>query len=189
MPQMKAVADTSTLVDLAIPYASESINTAGNDDPLKVFLTIYDVHIPEKVEEELGEIWVGNDDTVANAAELVLEVSHKLTVHDPLDESGADEIEDVPALEAGEIHAIHLANHLSPSPEIFVTSEFGKNYDAIMQDMLNSGLICKSTPELVRDLGAVGHMNVQFVMRLLNELGETKGWDTEYIDYLRYTLR
>lgn len=184
---MRAVADTSTLVDLAIPFVSQSIDTAGNDDPLKVFLTIYDVHVPEKVTEELGELWVGSDDAVASAAELVLQVTHEMTVHDLREQSNG--MADIPALEAGEIHAIHLANCLSPAPDILVTSEFGRSYDAIIQDRLDPGIICKSTPELLRDMGAAGHMDRRFVMRLLDELGDAKGWDEEYIGYLRYTLR
>lgn len=79
---MKAVADTSALVDLALPSVSSAIDTTGTDDPLKIFLTIYDVQIPEKVEEELGELLVDNDDVIAKAAELVLQVRHEMTVHD-----------------------------------------------------------------------------------------------------------
>lgn len=186
---MRAVADTSTLVDLAIPYVSSDIETTGHDDPLKVFLTVYEVHIPTKVEEELGELWVGNDDLVAAAAELVLDIREHLTVDDPHEFSSDDSITDVPALEPGELHAIYLANHLTPSPEIFVTSEFGKNYDTIMQDQLKPGIICKSTPELLRDLAVSGYFDRRFASTLLNQLAELKGWDTEYIGYLRYTLR
>lgn len=186
---MDAVADTSALVDLAIPYVSDDINTEGNDDPLKVFLTVYDVAIPEKVEEELGTLWVGDDDLVADAARTVLSVSHYLTITNPLAVSESETIDDVPALEPGEVHALHLANNLSPIPAVFVTSEFGKNYDAIMKDQLQSNIICKSTPELLRDLGAKSHMDRRFVIYLLGQLEKTKGWDSEYIDYLRYTLR
>jgi hypothetical protein len=186
---MRAVADTSTLVDLAIPYVSSDIDTTGHDDPLKVFMTVYDVHIPTKVEEELGELWVGNDDLIAAAAELVLDIHEHLIVDNPHELSSNNSITDVPALEPGELHAIHLANHLSPPPEIFATSEFGKNYDSIMQDQLNAGILCKSTPELLRDLAVSGYFDRRFASTLLNQLAELKGWDREYIGYLRYTLR
>lgn len=186
---MRAVADTSTLVDLAIPYVSSSIDTIGHDDPFKVFVTAYEVHIPSEVDEELGELWVGNDDLIAAAAELVLDVREHLIVDDPLALSAGTPIDDVPALEPGELHAIHLANHLSPAPDVFVTSEFGKNYDSIVQDQLETGIICKSTPELVRDLAVSGHLDRRFASTVLNHLAELKGWDDEYIGYLRYTLR
>jgi hypothetical protein len=62
-------------------------------------------------------------------------------VDDPLTVSSEPSIDDVPALEPGELHAIHLANHLSPAPDVFVTSEFGKNYDSIMQDQLTAGIL------------------------------------------------
>lgn len=185
---MRAVADTSALIDLAIPYAASSISTTGNDDPLKVFLTVYEVVIPGEVEAELGELWVGNEDIVASAAETVLRVSDELATRDPQSVSGTA-VPEVPALEPGELHAIHLANHLSPAPAVLVTSEFGKNYDSIIQDRLDPGILCKSTPELLRDLGAKGHMDRRFVSSLLGELMAIKGWDPEYINYLRFTLR
>lgn len=186
---MQAVADTSTLVDLAIPYVSSGIDTTGHDDPFKVFVTAYEVRIPSKVEEELGELWVGNNDLISAAAELVLDAREHLIVDDPLTLSSETSIDDVPALEPGELHAIHLANHLSPAPEVFVTSEFGKNYDSIMQDQLDTGIMCKSTPELLRDLAVSGYLDRRFASTVLNHLAELKGWDEEYIGYLRYTLR
>ena len=61
-------------------------------------------------------------------------------------------------------------HHLSPPPDVFVTSEFGKNYDSIIQDQLDTGIICKSTPELVRDLAVSGYLDRRFASTMLNHL-------------------
>jgi hypothetical protein len=175
-----AVLDTNVLLNLATPVVDGREQAPSGEDPLRVALTVYDVHVPDAVVGELAE--ASDDDLLATAAEAVLSASHHLTTHDV--EAELDDALEY-GLDLGESHGIWLANELDAT--LFVTDEFRSTNFALISLELDDPETLFTTPHLLCALAERGHLDGACVDAALTYLLETKQWASQYVERLRTT--
>jgi hypothetical protein len=174
-----AVVDANVLLNLATPVVDGRQQAPSGEDPLRVVLTVYDVHVPAEV---LGEITSarGGDDLLATAADAVTKASHHLQTHDVGAEvDGGLEY----GLDPGESRAIWLANDIEV--ELFVTDEFGAGHFPLIALALEDTETLFTTPHVLCKLAEQGILDPAYVDAVLSYLAELKHWDRQYIDRLR----
>ena len=121
-PRLRTVvADTSTLVSLAVPRADGAYDTTTAPDPLQYLLTACEVSVPTEVVSELHDISQYQDIHSA-AATNVLAAQDYYTVIDPYERSDTPESRPTYGLDDGETDGIVLANALGVDG--FLTDEF-----------------------------------------------------------------
>ncbi|AWB26691.1 hypothetical protein [Halococcoides cellulosivorans] len=176
------VADTCSLVSLAIPRADAS-DTASNPDPLQYLLTSTRVSVPTQVENELREM-AGYDDVHAAAATNVLAASEHFRVVDPLAEDGGPDELPTYGLDTGETAAIVLAN--TNAVDALLTDEF--THLARIHALVE-GATLVPTPRLIRDYARNGHLTVDQARDLLDVIGPSRSWDANsYVQAVGATL-
>jgi len=174
-----AVADTSVLLNLATPVVDGRGHAPSGADPLKAFLTAYDVHVPASVLGELAEA-TGGDDLLSVAAGLVLRATDHVTTHDVEKRPG-----DPPefGLDRGESDCIRLANELEA--DLLVTDEFNTTNYLFVALALDDRNTLFTTPHVLCTLATHGVLPVAYVEAALTYYVETKGWDSQYVARLR----
>lgn len=176
-----AVLDANVLLNLATPVVDGRERAPSGADPLLTVLSVYDAHVPEVVLGEVSEA-TGSDDLLSAAADAVLKATRNLTTHDvgaAVDEPLAF------GLDAGETHAIWLANHLGA--DMLVTDEFNATNYLLVALALEDRNTLFTTPHVLCALAARGTLDRRYVEAVLTYYVETKGWDREYVDGLRAT--
>lgn len=173
------VADTNVLLNLALPVVDSRDVAPSGGDPLRTFLTVYDVHVPSSV---LGEITDASqsDDLLAAAAELVLFSSSHLTTHDV--ETDFEQSVEY-GLDRGESHGIWLTNELAA--RMFVTDEFNSTNYLLVSLALDGRNTLFTTPHVLCWVASRSILDAGYVDALLSYYVETKGWDRGYIQVLR----
>ena len=176
-----AVVDTNVLLNLATPVVDTRPQAPSGEDPLKTLLVTYNIHTPRSVIGELTEI-TGQDDFLAAAADIVLKASHALTTHDV-----ADQVDDTLdyGLDRGESEGIWLANELEA--ELFITDEFNSTNYLFVNLALNDRNTLFTTPHILCTLANHDILSKDYVEAALSYLVEIKGWDAEYVAFLRHT--
>lgn len=174
-----AVVDANVLLNLATPRVDGRDVAPSGDDPLKTFLTAYDVHAPREVLGEVGAAATGTD-LLASAADAVLRAADHIEAHDV---SGAVGGSLDYGLDPGESFGIWLANELSA--ELFVTDEFGTENLPIVVLHLDDANTLFSTPHVLCRLGERGLLDRQYTDAVLTYLCESKSWNSGYVGRLR----
>lgn len=174
-----AVVDTNVLLNLATPVVDGRPNAPSGADPLKAFLTAYDVHVPASVLGELADA-TGDDDLLAAAADLAFKAADHLTTHD------VDGRIDDPlsyGLDFGESAGIWLANELEAA--LFVTDECNSTNYLFVSLALDDRNTLFTTPHVLCTLATHGVLPVEYVDAALTYYVETKSWDAQYVAQLR----
>lgn len=174
-----AVLDANVLLNLATPVVDGRADAPSGEDPLRIVLSTYDVHVPSQVVAECAEA-SADDDLLAAAADAVLQAGRHLTEHDV----GAEV--DAPleyGLDAGEARAIWLANDLDA--DLLVTDEFGSTNFALVALELDDPIALATTPHLLCSLAAEGLLDEGYVEDALSYLRDVKHWERAYVDRLR----
>lgn len=174
-----AVLDTNVLLNLATAVVDGRERAPSGGDPLLAVLTAYDVHVPDTVLWEVSDA-TGGDDLLGAAADTVLKAAHRLTTHD-----AEDQVPESLAygLDAGETHAIWLANHLDA--DLFVTDEFNTTNYLFVALALEDRNVLFTTPHILCVLGDRGILDAGYVDAVLTYYVDTKGWDRQYVERLR----
>jgi hypothetical protein len=174
-----SVVDTNVLLNLATPVVDTRSKGPSGADPLKALFVSSDVHTPASVVGELGAT-TGSDDLLSAAAELVLNASHQLTVHD-VDSQLAEPLEY--GLDQGESEAIWLANDLAA--DLFITDEFNSTNYLFVTLALEDRNTLFTTAHILCALARREILATEYVDSVLTYYVETKAWDEQYIDQLR----
>ena len=174
-----AVVDTNVLLNLATPVVDGRPTAPSGADPLKAFLSAYDVHIPASV---LGEVTDASrdDDLLAVAADLVLGATRHMTTHD-VDERADESLEY--GLDRGESAAIWLTNELAA--DLFVTDEFNTTNYLFVALALDDRNTLFTTPHVLCALATRDILPAEYVDAALSYYVETKNWDKQYVAQLR----
>lgn len=174
-----AVADANVLLNLATPTIDGRDDAPTGADPLKAFITSYDIHVPTSVLGECGDA-VGSDDLLSDAAERVLRAADHLQVHDitghvddPLDYG----------LDIGESECIWLANDLHA--ELFVTDEINTTNVLLVNLAIYDRNVVYSTAHVLCKLAQRDILSPEYVHTALTYYIKTKSWDETYLKYLR----
>ena len=174
-----AVVDTNVLLNLATPVVDARNRSPSGEDPLKAFLTSYDVHAPASVLGEVTEA-SGQEDLLAAAAELVLQATQSITTHAVTDR--IDEPLDY-GLDTGESEGIWLANEIEA--DLFVTDEFSIPNYLFINLALDDRNTLFTTPHILCTLGCHDILRDEYVNAALTYYVETKGWEVHYVEQLR----
>ena len=173
-PRLRTVvADTSTLVSLAVPRADGEYDTTTAPDPLQYLLTACEVSVPPEVVSELHDIRQYQDIHSA-AATNVLAAQDYYTVIDPYERSDTPESRPTYGLDDGETDGIVLANALDVDG--FLTDEFGGTNFALIHAVLQGPRIVP-TPRLLCDYARNGHMTHTEVRTLIRTISSHRSWD------------
>ena len=179
------VADTSALINLAVPAADATYDTTTNPDSLQLFLTSCTVHVPTQVEAELRTT-AQYTDIHAAAAANVLAASAHYHVEDPLHRPDAPSSLPTYGLDEGETAGIILAN--ARDVDGFLTDEFAGTNFALIHAALTGPRIVPA-PRLVRDYAHNGHMTATEARQLLSIMGQHRSWESNpYVQQLLKTL-
>jgi len=176
----EVVADTNVLINLAKPVVDNSGAATTGPDPLKRFLTGYDVWVPDGVMGELTTLQTARDGIVEAAATTVLRAAGHLTVEDDYPDPARSTAS---VLDDGERAAISLTNDRRPA--MFVTDAFGKKNLPIIIVGLDDPGAWSSTPELLCQFAGSGRCQAPHVRALLSYYEQTCGWESAYIEQLR----
>ncbi len=173
------VVDTNVLLNLATPVVDSRQKAPSGEDPLKVLLTVYDVHIPDVIFSELSQIKGGND-LLSKAADLVLKASSHVTTHS-VDVDTHNSF--FSGLDEGEICCILLANDLEV--DMFVTDEFNSTNYVLIGDALFDRNILFTTPHVLCVLANNGFIDRKYVDMALTYYVNIKDWDHELVEFYR----
>ena len=180
-----AVADTSSLISLAVPSADATYDTATNPDPLQFLLTSCTVYVPTQAESELRTT-AQYADIHAAAAANVLAASAHYHIQDPLQRPDTPDSLPVFGLNEGETAGIVLAN--ACDVDGFLTDEFAGTNFALIHAALTGPRIVPA-PRLVCDYARNGHMTATEARRLLSVMGRQRSWGSNpYVQQLLKTL-
>ena len=184
-PRLRTVvADTSTLVSLAVPRADATVDT-GAPDPLQYLLTSCDVFVPPEVVEELRDI-TQYQDIHAAAASNVLVARNHYTVEDPYERDDTPDSRPTFGLDDGETDGIVLANALDVDG--FLTDEFGGTNFPLIHAVLQGPRIVP-TPRLICDYSRNGHMTKEEARILITTISPHRSWENSpYVTQLLQRL-
>jgi rRNA-processing protein FCF1 len=180
--QAVAVVDTNVLLNLATPVVDSRPRAPSGADPLRAFLTAYDVHVPTSVLGELADA-TGSDDLLSAAADLVLKATQHVTTHDVADRTAAPLDY---GLDRGESDCIWLANELDA--ELFITDEFNTTNYLFINLALEDRNILFTTPHILCTMATHNVLPVEYVEAALTYYVETKHWDRQYVTLLRQQI-
>ncbi len=174
-----AVVDANVLLNLATPVVDDRPKAPTGEDPFKILLVSYDVHVPDSVLGEVADA-AGSDDLLSEAADLVLRAADNLTTHDV--EGEAKEPLNY-GLDRGESEAVWLTNNRDV--DFFVTDEFGSTKYLLVNLALEDRNKLFRTPHVLCTLAADGAFHPEYAEDALTYYVETKSWDRKYVDLLR----
>ena len=178
------VADTSTLVGLAVPQADAAVET-DVPDPLQYLLTSCEVFVPPEVVAELRDI-TQYQDIHAAAASNVLAARNHYTIEDPYERDESPDSRPTFGLDDGETDGIVLANVLDVDGVL--TGEFGGTNFPLMHAVLQGPRIVP-TPRLVVDYARNGHLTQEEARRLITTISPHRSWETSpYVTQLLQRL-
>lgn len=172
-PLRTAVADTSTLVSLAVPRADTNYDTDTAPDPLQYLLTSCSVTVPPEVVTELRDI-TQYQDIHGAAASNVLAARDHYTVEDPYERANMPESRPTFGLDDGETDAIVLANALDVDGAL--TDEFGGTNFALVHAALQGPKIVP-TQRLICDFARNGHMTHDEARTLITTISPHRSWE------------
>lgn len=172
------VVDTNVLLNLATPIVDTRQKAPSGEDPLKVLLTVYDVHIPDVILSELYKISDG-EDLLATASDLVLKTTDYLTTHNINYEDRLT----LSSLDKGEICCILLANNLKA--DMFITDEFNSINYVIISSAVNDSNILFTTPQVLCILAREGFIDKRYIDMTLTYLSDIKNWNYEIVEVYR----
>jgi hypothetical protein len=179
------VADTSSLVSLAVPRADAGYDTATAPDPLQYLLTSCEVFVPPEVVGELRDI-AQYTDIHAAAATNVLAARGHYVIEDPYERADTPDTRPAFGLDDGETDGIVLANALDADG--FLTDEFGGTNFALIHAVLEGSRIVP-TPRLIRDYARNGHITPEEARTLLVTISPHRSWqNSPYVAQLRKSL-
>lgn len=159
---MKLVADTSALVSLAATSDARQI-------ALELFLDGYDVAIPQQVTEELEEI-AQYDDAHADAAQAILDIRDRITIH-------TIDLDPAFPLDAGENAAIQLTDEINAA--FFYCDEY--NQLALIHASLSDSQLV-TTPRLLKAFVVHGDLSRETAENLLSQISRVRSWNsTAYV--------
>ncbi|WP_082682140.1 hypothetical protein [Haloferax profundi] len=168
-----AVADTSSLVSLAVPRADPDYDTDTAPDPLQYVLTSCDVTVPPEVVAELRDI-AQYQDIHGAAATNVLAAQDYYTVEDPYEREDTPDERPTFGLDDGETDGIVLANALDVDG--FLTDEFGGTNFALIHAVLRGPRIVP-TPRLICDYARNAHMTRTEARTLITTISPHRSWE------------
>ncbi|MDS0301078.1 hypothetical protein NDI76_20285 [Halogeometricum sp. S1BR25-6] len=173
-PRLRTVvADTSTLVSLAVPRADAADDTDTAPDPLQYLLTSCDVSVPPEVVTELRNM-AQYQDIHGAAASNVLAARTHYTVDDPYERVDTPESRPTFGLDDGETDGIVLANALGVDG--FLTDEFGGTNFALIHAVLQGPRIVP-TPRLLCDYARNDHMTYEEARTLIETISPHRSWE------------
>ena len=173
-PQVReAVADTSTLVSLAVPRADSEYDTDTAPDPFQYLLTSCSVAVPPSVVSELEDL-AQYQDIHGAAANNVLAARSHYAIEEPYERADTPEARPTIGLDDGETDAIVLAN--ARGVDGFLTDEFGGTNFALVHAALQGPRIVP-TPRLLHDYARNNHMTVAEARRLLLRISQHRSWE------------
>lgn len=167
------VADTSSLVSLAVPRADADYDTATAPDPLRYLLTTCDVSVPPEVVTEVRDI-AQYQDIHGAAARNVLAARDHYTVEDPYERGNVSEARPTFGLDDGETDAIVLAN--ARGVDGVLTDEFGGTNFALVHAALRGPRIVP-TPRLIADYARNDRMTHQEARTLITVISPHRSWE------------
>jgi hypothetical protein len=180
-----AVADTSSLVSLAVPRADPEYDTTAVPDPLQYLLTGCDVFVPPMVVTELEDT-AAYSDVHGAAASNVLAARDHYTVEDPYARPEAPDTRPSIGLDDGETDGIVLGNALGADG--FLTDEFGGTNFALVHAALRGPRLVPA-PRLVCDYARNGHMTREAARELVAAIGARRSWEgNPYVEQLLAAL-
>lgn len=180
-PLQTVVADTSSLVSLAVPRADPNYDTGTNPDPLEYLLTSCTVTVPPEVVTELHQL-TQYQDIHSAAAQNVLTAGNHYTETDPYQLSEGPDSRPTVGLDDGETDGIVLANALGVDG--FLTDEFGGTNFALVHAALQGPRIVP-TPRLIRDYARNGHLSMTDAKTLIRTIGQQRSWaNSPYVTQL-----
>jgi len=184
-PRLRTVvADTSTLVSLAIPRADATIGTEV-PDPFQYLLTSCDVFVPPEVVAELRDITQYHDIHAA-AANNVLTARAHYTVEDPYEREDTPDSRPTFGLDDGETDGIVLAN--ARNVDGFLTDEFGGTNFPLIHAVLQGPRIVP-TPRLIVDYARSEHMSHEEARTLITAISKHRSWENSpYVTQLVHRL-
>lgn len=175
------VADTSALVSLGVPRATDEYDTAIAPDPLQYVLTSCSVTIPTEVFDELEAI-THYQDIHAAAATNVLAARDHYTVEDPYQRSDTPDSRPTIGLDDGETDGIVLAN--DRDADAFLTDEFAGTNFALVHAGLDGPRIIPA-PRLIVDYARNGHMTHEEARTLIETISAHRSWaNNPYVTHL-----
>lgn len=175
------VADTSSLASLAVPGADATYDADSNPDPLQYLLTSCTVSVPTEVRSELREM-ARYADLHATAAGNVLAADDHYEVADPYRLPDAPDSRPTWGLDAGETDGVVLANALGA--DAFLTDEFGSTAFNLIHAVLDGPRLV-TTPRLLRDYAAAGHMSPQDARDIADLVSDRRSWgESRYVELL-----
>lgn len=179
------VADTSSLISLAVPRADNAYDTDTKPDPLQYLLTSCDVFIPPEVVAELQDLTQYQDIHGAAAAN-VLAARDFYIVKDPYERAGGSDSRPTFGLDDGETDGVVLANALDVDG--FLTDEFGGTNFALIHAVLQGPRIVP-TPRLISEYARNDHLTNAEAVTLLSVISPHRSWDNSpYVTQLRQLL-
>lgn len=167
------VADTGSLVSLAVPQADADYDAGTAPDPLQYPLTPCDVSVPPTVVTELQDL-SEHGDIHAAAATNVLAARDYYRVTDPYQRTETPDSRPTFGLDDGETDGIVLANALGADG--FLSDEFGGTNFALVHAALRGPRIVP-TPRLICDYARGGHMTLEEARVLITTISPHRSWE------------
>lgn len=175
------VADTSSLVSLAVPGADATYDADANPDPLQYLLTSCGVFVPAEVVSELRET-AEYADVHGVAASNVLAADGHYAVVETYERPDTTDSRPEFGLDAGETDGVVLANTLDA--DAFLTDEFGSGAFALIHATLDGPRLVP-TPRLVCDYARNGHLSKSDARTLVERIGSHRSWHgNPYVELL-----
>lgn len=171
-PVETVVADTSSLVSLAVPGADSAYDTESGPDPLQYLLTSCTVTVPSEVATELSEM-AQYSDLHGVAAGNVLAARDHYEVADPYDHPDASESRPAWSLDSGETDGVVLANAIGA--DVFLTDEFGSTAFNLVHAVLEGPRLV-TTPGLICDYATAGHVSPDQARELVTFISDRRSW-------------
>lgn len=167
------VADTSSLVSLAVPQADTGSDRTAELDPLNHLLTACTVSVPPEVVSELNDI-AQYQDVHGRAAAHVLAARNHYTVTDPYSLSETPDTRPTFGLDDGETDGIVLANVLDADG--FLTDEFGGSNFALIHAALTVSRLVPA-PRFICDHARNGHITRAEARKLITAISPHRSWE------------
>lgn len=173
MPSLRTVADTCSLVSLAIPLSHQNYDHQANPDPLYLFLSTHTVTVPTQVVTELKQIAQYNDLDGA-AASNILNLSGYYT-QNPLNlHSTPNSLPSWGQLDDGETASILLAN--ADRYDFMISDEF-TNRGEITSRLSSPQWL--TTPDLLVDFAGNGIISTAEARQILSLIEQKRSWQNQ----------